>query len=65
MPSELKPYNRLQSGSLLHVLPAERDAVRSGDRRGTLVLQGGGQERQLQPDVRAVGTGSLGPARQF
>lgn len=65
MSPEFKPHNGLQPRGVLHVLPSERDAVRLGNLGRALVLQGAGQKRQLQPDVRAIGARSLGPAGKF
>lgn len=59
-------HNVVQSGGFLHVLPAERDAVRRRDLGRSLVLQGTGRERRrAQADIRAIRARSLGPGRQI
>lgn len=64
--SEFESHNVVQSGGFLHVLPAERDAVRRRDLGRSLVLQGTGRERRrAQADIRTIRARSLGPGRQI
>lgn len=60
MPAKVEPFD-----GLLHVLSAERDAIRGRDLGPALVLQGIRRERRAESNVCTLRTRSLGFVRKL